>query len=148
MIRYATMNDLDACVSLCVEFFSKFLGNNGVPIVEDDVKLVAIQAITSNQLLVVEHDKKVEGITAWACIPHPANHSYKIFYETIWCVKSKYKTDTLLLFRALEREAIKVGANLILMANLANDTEAQLRRIFLKRGFNFLETHYGKIIGG
>ena len=148
MIRYATMNDLDACVSLCVEFFSGFLGSHGIPVIEHDVKLVAIQAITNKQLIVVEHDKEVQGIASWVCVPHPANQSYKIFYETIWCVKSKFKVDTLLLFRALEREAVRVGADLILMANLANDTEDQVRRIFLKRGFNFLETHYGKTIGG
>lgn len=148
MIRRATDNDLDACVKLCIEFFSTFLGNHGVPVIEADVRMVAIQAIASNQLIVVEHDGEVQGLAAWACIPHPANQAYKIFYETIWCVKSKFKTDTLLLFRALEREAIKVGADLILMANLANDTEDQVRRIFLKRGFSFIESHYGRTIKG
>lgn len=148
MIRHATMKDLDACVRLAIEYFEPFLFKHGVPVVVGDVRNVAIQAINSNQILVVEHDGEVQGLTAWAIIPHPANTGLRIFYETIWCVKSKFKTDTLLLMRSLEREANIANADLILMANLSNETEERLRRIYIKRGFDFLETHYGKQLKG
>lgn len=142
MIRYATIDDLESCVELAIEFFEPFLKEHGVPVIEQDVRNVALNTITANQMLVVEHDKEIQGITAWACVPHPANSKLKIFYETIWCVKSKFKTDTLLLLRALEREALIANADLILMANLASDNEEQLKRIFVKKGFKFMETHY------
>ena len=146
MIRRATHNELDVCVELAIEFFKPFLFNHGVPVIVQDVKNIAEMSILAGQVLVVEHDKKVQGLTAWAVVPHPANHNIKIFYETIWCVKSRFKTDTLLLLRELEREAVIANADLILMANLSTDHEAQLKRIYLKRGFQFLETHYSKQI--
>jgi len=59
-------------------------------------------------------------------------------------VRSKFKTDTLLLLRALQREAKAQKADLLLMANLSDEHEAQIKRILLKRGFNFLESHYSK----
>jgi hypothetical protein len=144
MIRRATIQDIDSIVLLAVEFFEPFLAKFGVPVIPSDIRNVALQALSAGQVLVVEHDGQVQGVTAWAIIPHPANNKLKIFYETIWCVKSKYKTDTLLLLRALEREATAVKADLILMANLSDIHEEQLKRIFGKRGFSFVESHYSK----
>ena len=148
MIRHASLKDLEPCVALAIEFFEPFLKTHGVPVIAEDVRNIALQAIAGNQILVVEHDSVIQGITAWAVVPHPANSRLKIFYETIWCVKSKFKTDTLLLLRALEREAMLANADLLLMANLASDSEEQLKRIFLKRGFEWLESHFSKPLKG
>ena len=148
MIRLAEIKDLDDCVALAIEFFAPFLAKYGVPVIEEDVRNVSIMMIAARQALVVEHDGRVQGACAWAVVPHPANSKLKIFYETIWCVKSKYKTDTLLLLRALQREANKSGADLILMANLNDENEEQVRRILLKKGYGFLETHYSKKLKG
>ena len=138
--------DLDAITKLAMEFFASFLSKHGIPAIEQDVKNVALMALTARQILVVEHDGEVQGVTAWAVVPHPANSKIKIFYETIWCVKSKFKTDALLLLRALESEANIINADMILIANLSSENEEQLRRIFTKRGFTFLETHYSKLL--
>lgn len=148
MIRKATIQDLEPCVKLGIDFFGKFLTDNGVPVIEEDVRTVAIDSINRNQILVVDHDGEVCGLTAWMIVGHPANHNYKIFFETIWCVKSKFKTDTLLLLRALEREALSCKADMIVIANLSIQTEKQLRRIYTNKGFNFLETHYSKSLRG
>ena len=148
MIRLGKIKDLEDIVALTAEFFSPFLRNHGVEVIDDDVRNVALQAIVNNRILVVERDDKVVGIASWMVIPHPANSKMKIFYETIWCVKSNHKTDALSLLRTLEGEAELVGADLMLMANLAEENEAQLKRIFIKRGFSFLETHYGKQLQG
>ena len=148
MIRFGKIKDLEDIVSLATEFFAPFLHDHGVDVIKDDVRNVAIQAIVNNRILVVERDNKVVGIASWMVIPHPANSRIKIFYETIWCVKSEHKTDALSLLRTLEGEAELVGADLMLMANLAEENEEQLKRIFVKRGFAFLETHYGKQLKG
>ena len=147
MIRKATMDDINDCVALMQEYFTQFLELHGVPVVYNDVWTTAKDTINARQLLVVDHDGKVKGIAGWAMVAHPANSQVKIFYETIWCVKSEFKMDALLLLRALEREAEKVKADLIVMANLSTKSELRLNRIFKKRGFNFIETHYGKTIG-
>ena len=146
MIRKATMGDLAPCVKLACEFFSPFLTKHGVPVRPDDVERVAIMAITNNQMLVIDHDGEICGITAWIIDGHPANSKIKIFYEIIWCVKSRFKTDTLLLLRTMEREAKASGAAFMVMANMATDIEAQIRRILTKKRYTFLETHYGKAL--
>ena len=129
MIRPASLGDVKECVQLTVEFFKPFLEKHGIDVILQDVYNVAVASISSNQVLVVEHDKKICGLTAWAIIRHPANSKVRIFYETIWCVKSEDKTDVLLLLRALENEAVKSKADMLVIANLNTDTEEQLKRI-------------------
>lgn len=146
MIRRATIDDIDDCVDLTIEFFGSFLSKHGIPILESDVRDVAKTYILNDQMLVIERDGLVLGITAWAIVPHPANRYAKIFYEMIWCVKSECKTDVLALLRAIEKEANKSDVDMIVMANLATESESQLKRIFEKRGYEFLETHYNKVI--
>jgi len=148
MIRLATINDLEPIVKLVKLFFEPFLASHGMPVNDNDVRNVSLRAISGNQVLVIVHDNQVQGVAAWECVCHPANHSLKLFYETIWCVRSKFKTDTLLLLRALQREAKAQKADLLLMANLSDEHEAQIKRILLKRGFNFLESHYSKTMKG
>jgi hypothetical protein len=143
MIRPATIHDIDACVKLCIEFFADMLNGGGINVIEEDVKAVALKAVIESKMMVVDHDG-VQGLVAWEIVPHPANHSVKIFYETIWCVKSKHKTDTLLLLRTLEREAEKTGAEIVVVANLYNENEAQMDRILNKLGYEYMEAHYSK----
>ena len=148
MIRYAELKDLNDCTRLAVEFFSPFLEKHGVNVVVNDVYSVAVKTISSHQALVVEREGKVCGVTAWAIVPHPANSKIRIFYETIWCVRSEEPTDTLALLRALEDEAVKAKADMIVVANLSEENEEQLKRIYTGQGFSFLETHYAKQLGG
>ena len=143
MIRPATIKDIDACVDLCIDFFEDMLNGGGINVVREDVKAVALKSIIESKILVVDHDG-VQGLVAWEIVPHPANHSAKIFYETIWCVKSEHKTDALLLLRTLEKEAIKSGAEIIVVANLYNEYEEQMNRILLKMGYTYLESHFSK----
>jgi hypothetical protein len=144
LIRPALAKDIDACVDLCIEFFEDMLNGGGINVIREDVKAVAVKSVIEQKMMVIEHNGDVQGLVAWEVVPHPANHSVKIFYETIWCVKSKQKTDTLLLLRTLEREADKAGAEIVVMANLFNKHESQMRRILLKRGYNYMESHFSK----
>jgi len=147
MIRQAELKDLDVCIDLAIEFFKPFLDKHHIPLNKEDLRKTAEQSIIAQKALVIEHNKEVQGVASWFVTNHPANFGIKIFYETIWCIKSNFKTDVLLLLRALEAKAKEVNADLILIANLSNERENQLRRIFCKRGFSFLETHYSKKIG-
>jgi hypothetical protein len=146
MIRQALAKDIEPCVDLCIDFFKDMLNGGGIHVVREDVKAVAVKAVVEQKMMVIEHNGEVQGFVSWEVVPHPANHSVKIFYETIWCVKSKQKTDTLLLLRTLEREAEKAGAEIVVMANLFNKHESQMRRILLKRGYQYMESHFSKTI--
>jgi len=144
MIRHATMNDVDACFNMAVEVYGDFMKGHGIPMIEKDLRKTVESFINSNQVLVVEHDNKVCGMAAWIVSGHPANQECKIWQEVLWCLKSKYKTDALLLIRAMENKALSVGANVMVLANLSEMNEPTLRRIYGKRGFSYMETHYSR----
>ena len=127
MIRQALAKDIEPCVDLCIEFFEDMLNGGGINVIREDVKAVAVKSVVEQKMMVIDHNGEVQGLVAWEVVPHPANHSVKIFYETIWCVKSKQKTDTLLLLRTLEREALKAEAEIVVVANLYNNREAQMK---------------------
>lgn len=144
MIRPPKPQDLTACVDLAIEYFEPFLKQHGVPVIREDVERIAKRSIKLGQMLIIENDNEVQGIAAWEIISHPANSSVKIFYETIWCVKSKIKTDALVMLRGMESKARQLKADIMVMANLATESEEGLRKIFTKMGFTFMETHYAK----
>ena len=97
-----------------------------------------------NQVMVVERDKKVVGMTAWSLFPHPANTSCIIFQEILWGVNSPNKTDALCLLRAIEAKALELKANVVVLANLSLTNEPQMKRIYNKRGYRYLESHYAR----
>ena len=144
MIRKAVMNDQNACYLLAQEVYGQFMLEHGIQMIEADLRKTVEFFIKNEQVLVVEHDGIVCGMAAWMVSPHPANLSCKIWQEVLWCLKSKYKTDALLLIRAMEAMANSVGANVMVLANLSLENEPILRRIYGKRGFNFMESHYSR----
>lgn len=150
MIRQATPKDHDDCFNLAKSLYGKFMFDHGMPIVEADLSKTVYFFITSGQNLVVEQEGKVVGMCAWMVTGHPANQNCKVFQEVLWCIQSKFKTDALLLLRALERKANESGAQVIVLANLALDNENALRRIYGKLGYEFMETHFSRTnrIGG
>lgn len=144
MIRPATPSDRFICVSMAKEVYGPFMAEYGISFVEEDLLRTADLLIGLNQVLVVEHNDLVCGMAAWVVSPHPANSKIKVWQEILWCLKSKFNTDALLLIRAMEDKAQSVGANIIVLANLSLENEPTLRRIYGKRGYNYLETHYSR----
>lgn len=144
MIRYAEPKDRDVCVLMAKEVYGPFMKDYGIDLVEEDLYKTTDYFIGMKQALVVEHDGEVCGMAAWVVTPHPANSKVKIWQEVLWCLKSKFKTDALLLIRAMESQASSVGANVMVLANLSIENEPALRRIYGKRGYNFMESHYSR----
>lgn len=142
MIRNTNINDIGVCFDLAQEIYGPFMKDNGIEMVEDDLKETVKYFILSGQSVVVEHNGKVCGMAAWIVTAHPANSKAKIWQEVLWCLKTVYKTDALALIRAMEDKAKE--ADVMVVANLSFDNEAALRRIYSKRGFNFLESHFSR----
>lgn len=144
MIRQATPKDREDCFNLAKKLYGKFMFEHGVALMEEDLFKTVDLFIENGQNLVVEQDGKVCGMCAWLVTGHPANFKCKIFQEVLWCMESKYKTDALLLLRALERKANESGAEVVVLANLALDNEKALGRIYGKLGYEFMESHYSR----
>ena len=146
MIRLATLDDKQACFDLAKLIYGDFMLVHGIEMVDEDLRKTVEFFIKSNQALVIERDDKVVGMTAWLLVPHPANMKCKIFQEILWGVNSPNKTDALLLLRAIEAKAKEVEANVVILANLSLENESQIRRIYNKKGYAFMESHYSKIL--
>lgn len=142
MIRKATLNDRDNCYDLAKEVYGEFMARHGIEINEIDLYKTVDFFITNGQNLVIEQDGKVCAMTAWLITGHPANSQLKIFSEVLWCCKSKYKTDALILLRGLEAQAKLSGASIIILANLSLENEPRLRKIYGRMGYVYMESHY------
>lgn len=144
MIRPARLEDTEQCLQLAKEFYGSFMNACGVEMVDTDLRKTVVHFIFSGQNLVVEQDEKLVGMVAWIVVLHPANSKCKIFQEMLWCCKSKFKTDALLLLRGFERKARECGADVLVLANLSLNNEPSIRRIYGKMGYSYTESHYSK----
>ena len=144
MIRLALESDTQAVLDLAKKVYSDFMLLHGVEMIDKDLRKTVTSFINLKQVLVVERDSKVVGMTAWVLVPHPANASCKIFQEILYCSVSDHKIDALALLRAIETKSKEVGATVTVLANLSLENEPQLRRIYEKRGYQYMESNYCK----
>ena len=143
VVRLATLEDIEQCVELAKKVYEPFLIAHGVPVVKEDLRYTARFLIGLNQVLVVEHEK-ICGMAAWVIVEHPANRKCKMFQEILWCIESDYVTDALLLMRAIEKKAVELKVDVCILGNLSLQNEPRLRKIYGKRGYEYLETHYSR----
>ena len=146
MIRDPQIKDIPQMTALTKEIYGEFMERSGMPINSDNLKITVEAFVKTKSCLVVERNNKVVGIAAWHLSPHLANFSCRVFQEVLYCMKSNYATDALLLLGALEKKAEELKANVIIMVDLS--TNETLRRIYYKRGFEYQETYYLKKLGG
>lgn len=144
MIRHAITQDIDICVKLAKEFYGEFMIKHGIEMVDQDLYNTIRYFINTGQNLIVERDDGVVGMVAWTVTPHPANVKCRIFQEVLWCCKSPVLSDALLLLREFNREADKIGADVVMLANLSLENESVIRRIYEKMGYGYTESHYAK----
>lgn len=148
MIRDARPDDLESLMTLTEKVYGTFLVRNGFLINQDSLRTTVKQYIEKKLCIVVERDDKIVGIAAWQLFPHLANYECIIFQETLWCLDSPNVMDASILLKAIERKAIELKANIIILGNLAIENEPQLRRIYSNLGYEYLETQYAKPLGG
>ena len=148
MIRDPEPKDIDRLTELTTEVYGDFMAKSGMPLIKENLKRTVEAFVKMKQGVVLERDGKIVGIAAWHITPHPANFSCKVFQEILWCLKSSNIMDASILLKAFIRKAEEAKANIIVLVNLSVENEPQLRRIYKKLGFEYLESHYSKAIGG
>lgn len=147
MIRPATLNDAKQCYDLAYEMYAEFMLKYGIEVIREDLQKTVELFITSGQNLVIERDNGVVGMTAWILTSHPANSRLQVFQEVLWCVNSPFKTDALILLRAIEKKAKELKADIVCLANLSEMNEGRLRDLYGRMGYDFMESHYVRKIG-
>jgi hypothetical protein len=146
LIRSPEIEDVDRLSELTFEVYGDFLKKHGVSVNSDNLRTTTEAFIRTKQCIVVERGGKIVGVAGWQMSPHPVNYSCKIFQEVLWCLKSDNVMDASMLLKAIERKAVELKADIVILANLHIEHELQLRKIYMKLGYSFLESHYAKTI--
>lgn len=144
MIRVATERDIEVCFNMAKKMYSKFMERYGIKTVDKDLRQTVSNFIKYKQNLVIERDGKVVGMTAWIVTGHPANQGIKIFQEVLWCCDSPNPFDALALLRAIEKKAEELRVDIIVLANLSEQNDRQLKKIYTNMGYDFMESHFSK----
>jgi GNAT superfamily N-acetyltransferase len=68
----------------------------------------------------------------------------KIAIETFWFVLPQYRGKGVALLNAFEELAVQEGCAQIAMVHLADSFPERLRELYLRRGYELMESHYVK----
>jgi len=68
----------------------------------------------------------------------------KIAIETFWFVLPQYRGPGLKLLDAFEELAKKEGCQQVALVHLSDSFPERLKALYLRRGYNFVESHYVK----
>ncbi len=148
MIRDPKLIDISRIAELTKEVYGEFMTKHGMELNDANLLTTAEAFVKTKSCILCERGGKIVGIAAWHLSPHPGNYSLKIFQEVMWVMKSPEIMDASILLKALDRKAIELKADVVVMVNLSADNELRLRRIYEKLGYEYLESHYAKTIGG
>ena len=146
LIREPKETDISRLTELTEEVYGDFMKLHNIPMNHENLKATVTAFVKTKQCMVVERGNKIVGLMGWTLSPHPANFSCKIFQEVLWCLKSPNPMDASILLKAIEKKAMELKADIMILANLSIENEMQLRRIYDKMGFKYLESHYCKTI--
>ena len=144
LIRLVEDKDMADCVRLSKLMYNDFLTRYGIPMVDKDLYETVQRFVKSKQILICEREGSVRGLAAWVVTPHPANGEVKIFQEVVWAVDSDNPYDAMELLRALEKQATSMAVDIIVLANLSEMNDERLKRIYKKKGYEYLESHFSK----
>ena len=142
-IRRATVADLPAVVALCRNF--PLEGKLPMPLVPE-VWLANWQMFLDKGIGVVIVSETEGTITgAIGGFIHPdINSGEKTLSEAFWYVDPASRGHGLRLLAAFEESAQKLACKRILMIHLLTINAGPLERIYSRRGYTAIETHYVK----
>jgi len=146
LIRKAQISDIDDLVKLSDEFFKEGLNDYGMEMGEDCVRASLNQYIDNLILFVAYKDGELVGFIGGTINYSTFNKNQIIAQETAWFVSKKHRNGTigLKLISAFENECKDSGANFVIMVHMNNLNSSKLYKLYGRRGYKVLETHYIK----
>ncbi len=145
MVRLAKIEDIEPVLLLLKDFHKESLSKYNV-FCDDNVARVFMQKCVETSF-VLEMEGKVVGILGGMITHYPLNDE-KMYYEMVWYVDPKYRLHGVSLFHKLEDYCKEQGIKKIGMALMANSKATKLEKFYKRLGFELLEKHYIKSVGG
>jgi GNAT superfamily N-acetyltransferase len=144
-IRPVEEKDFPGVLALIKEFQAESL--NAYNLFCDDKIALSIMYKFLGNSFVLEKGDRILGVIAGLIVTYPLSNE-KIFQEHIWYVHKEYRRYGLMLYRALEDYCKQEGIKKIVMVHMANSKAEKLGKFYRRLGYELLESHYIKHIGG
>lgn len=144
-VRLAEEKDFESCLELIKEFHAESLDAYNLLYNDECALLILPKFIGSS--FVLEVDDKIVGILAGMVVNYPVNGE-KIFQEYMWFVNKHYRKYGINLYRHLEEYCRENNIKKIIMVHMANLKAQKLEQFYNRLGFELLEKHYIKNLGG
>lgn len=141
-IRNATFNDVEAVRELTKQMYNDSLNEYGIGY-DDDVFNRVVPALI-NTTFVMEMDGVVVGVMAGSIVNGLASNDLT-YQESFWYVEKAHRGFGIKLLTFAENYCRTNNVKFFIIAHMGN-RETRLERIYKRRGFNILETHYIKVV--
>ena len=145
MIQRITVDRLRELMPLVEEFYSssKFLKNFNA----DHCEKMWVKFITDEVGVIFLLEEKEEIIGFLAALKYPDINSGELWATGMaWFVKSKKRSEGLLLLKEFERWAKEEKCKRITMAHLADLMPDKMKKVYENRGYKIADINYSKEI--
>lgn len=147
MIRDAELSDIRRLMEIgrCFETEANLVERK-VPI-DYDTLFDALKFIINNGIfLVAENKDNIIGVVGGILSPQVFNRNHIVSTEVFWWVKEEFRGKVgLRLLGEFEKKSKINGATHILFSTIGLNEKA-MNRLYTKRGYGLLETHYIKTV--
>lgn len=141
-IRKAELKDLEAVRELAKQMYDDSLNEFGINY--NDTMFESIVPALINTTFVMELDDKLVGVLAGHIVNGLATNELT-FQESFWYVEAKHRGHGLKLLTFVENYCRVSNIKFFIIAHMGN-RETRLERIYKRKGFNLLESHYIKVV--
>jgi GNAT superfamily N-acetyltransferase len=145
MVRPAKIEDKPAVLELLKDFHKESMDKYNI-LCDDKIANDFMDKCVDTSF-VLEIENKIVGILGGMITNYPLNNE-KMYYEWVWYVDPKYRLHGVSLFHYLEDYCKDKGIKKIGMALMANSKAEKLEKFYKRLGFELLEKHFIKHIGG
>jgi len=145
IVRLAQEKDLEQILQLIKEFHSESLNAYNI-LYDDDIAKIAMAKLLGTSFI-LELDEKIVGVLGGMIVNYPGNN-IPVYQEWIWYVNKEYRLHGVSLYNHLENYCKENNIKKIVMVSMANSKATKLEKFYHRLGFELLEKHYIKNLGG
>ena len=143
--RQCTIEDIPQALVLIREFYAEVINDFGIYLNISVAREEAAGFV--NTTLLLENNGQVVGLISGKVIRLPLDTEW-VYHEAVWYVRKQYRSGGIKLYKALEKYCKEQGIKKIIMVSMSNSKDDKLGRFYNRLGFQMMEKHYIKNIGG
>ena len=146
MIRPATLQDLDAMVSMARDFYKVTPWSHLIDMDDKSVEYMMIHFMESGFMAVSEDDGMVNGMFAGGMQASPFNVGVLVAMEAFWWMKPEARSSSagLKLKKEFENWALENGAEVITMVAVDGESCKSVQKLYARNGYQCMEATWMK----